>query len=149
MFRCLARTCADRSAGRAGTVGSRPTWRRAYRAPERRQVRARRENAPSWLPDEVRQFGQTFAELQGERRLAEYNPDYRVGKSDADINDAQTAINRFLATPRQRSARLRRAEEGEMPEPVGGSRSAVRNASAAVPPSENRRKAAVAAAASR
>ena len=33
MFHCLAHTCADRLAGRAGTVGNRPMWRRAYRAP--------------------------------------------------------------------------------------------------------------------
>ena len=101
MFHCLARTCADRWAGRAGTVGSRPTWRRVCRAPEHRQAKARCENAPSWFPDEVRQFGQTFAELQGKRHLADYDPDYRVGKSEviADVNDARTAMDCFLATP--------------------------------------------------
>ena len=41
LFHCLARTCADRLAGRAGMVGNRPMWRQVYRAPEHRQVRAR------------------------------------------------------------------------------------------------------------
>ena len=30
LFHCLARTCADRLAGRAGTVGNRPMWRREW-----------------------------------------------------------------------------------------------------------------------
>ena len=101
MFHCLARTCADRLAGRAGMVGNRPTWRQVYRAPDHGQARARCENAPSWFPDGVRQFGQTFAELQRRRHLADYDPDFRIGKSEviADIDDARTAIDRFLATP--------------------------------------------------
>ena len=101
LFHCLAHTCADRLAGRAGTVGSRPMWRRVYRAPEHRQARARCENVPSWFPDEVRQFGRTFAMQQGKRHLADYDPDYRAGKSEviADIRRAGTAIDRFLAMP--------------------------------------------------
>ena len=101
MFHCLARTCADRLAGSGGTVGNRPMWRRVYRAPEHRQAKARCENLPSWFAEEVRQFGQTFAELQGKRHFADYDPDYRVGKSEVitDINDARTAIDRFLAMP--------------------------------------------------
>ena len=101
MFHCLAHTCADRLAGRAGTVGNRPMWRRMYRAPDHGQARARCENAPSWFGDGVRQFGRTFAELQRRRHLADYDPDFRIGKSEviADINDARTAIDRFRAAP--------------------------------------------------
>ena len=101
MFHCLARTCADSLAGRAGTVGSRPMWRRVYRAPEHGQARTRCENTPSSFPDEVQEFGQVFSVLQSKRHLADYDPDYRVGKSEviAAINDARTAIDRFLATP--------------------------------------------------
>ena len=101
LFHCLARTCADRLAGRAGTVGSRPMWRRVYRAPEHRQAKTRCENMPSSFPAGVRQFGRTFAMQQGKRHLADYDPDYRVSKSEvvAAINDARTAIDRFLATP--------------------------------------------------
>ena len=62
MFHCLARSCADRLAGRAGTVGNRP---------------------------------------KSKRHFADYDPDYRVGKSEVvtDIHRARTAIDRFLATP--------------------------------------------------
>ena len=101
MFHCLARTCADRLAGRAGTVGNRPMWRRAYRAPEHNQARARCENMPSSFPDGVRQFGRVFAILQSKRHFADYDPDYRIGKSEVlmDIRRARTAIDRFLAAP--------------------------------------------------
>ena len=55
---------------------------------------------PSSFPDGVRQFGRTFAMLQGRRHLADYDPDYPFSKSNvmADINNARTAIDRFLAT---------------------------------------------------
>ena len=39
MFHCLAHTCADRLAGRAGTVGNRPMWRRVYRTPDQKNRR--------------------------------------------------------------------------------------------------------------
>ena len=101
LFHCLARTCADRLAGRAGTVGNRPIWRRVYRALEHRQAKTRCENVPSWFPEEVRLFAQTFAELQNRRHFADYDPDHSVRKSDVigDINNARRAIDRFLATP--------------------------------------------------
>ena len=101
LFHCLARTCADRLAGRAGTVGNRPMWRRAYRAPEHRQAKARCKSMPSSFPDSVRQFGRTFATLQNKRHFADYDPDYRIGKAEVitDIHRARTAIDRFLATP--------------------------------------------------
>ena len=101
LFHCLARTCADSLAGQAGTVGNRPMWRRVYRAPEHRQARTRCENMPSSFPNGVRQFGRAFAMLQSRRHFADYDPDYPFSKSDvvADINNARTAIDRFLATP--------------------------------------------------
>ena len=85
----------------AGAVGSRPMWRRVYRAPEHRQAKARCASLPASFPDSVRQFGRTFAMLQDKRHFADYDPDYRVGKSEvaADVHRARTAIDRFLATP--------------------------------------------------
>ena len=49
----------------------------------------------------MRHFGRTFATLQKKRHFADYDPDFRIGKSEvmADINDARTAIDRFLAAP--------------------------------------------------
>ena len=101
MFHCLARTCADGLAGRARSVGNRPMWRRVYRALEHRQAKTRCENVPSSFPEELRDFGRTFAELQGRRHLADYDPDYPVRKSNVivDINVARTAIDAFLAMP--------------------------------------------------
>ena len=101
LFHCLARTCADSLAGRSRSVGNRPMWRRVYRALEHRQAKTRCENVPPSFPEEMRDFGQTFAELQSKRHLADYDPDYPIRKSDviADINDVRTAIDRFLAMP--------------------------------------------------
>ena len=101
LFHCLARTCADSLAGRSRTVGDRPMWRRVYRAPEHKQARARCANVPPWFPEEVREFGRTFATQQDRRHFADYDPDYPVRKSDviADIESVRTAIDRFLGTP--------------------------------------------------
>ena len=101
LFHCLARTCADRLAGRAGLVGDRPMWRRMYRTLEHGQARARCASMPSLFPEGVREFGQAFSALQSKRHFADYDPDFRIGKSEvmADINDARTAIDRFLAVP--------------------------------------------------
>ena len=101
LFHCLAHTCADRLAGHAGTVGNRPMWRRVYRALEHRQARTRCANMPSSFPEGVQEFGQAFSVLQSKRHFADYDPDFRVGKSEvtAAINDARTAIDRFLETP--------------------------------------------------
>ena len=74
---------------------------RAASTLEHRQAKARCENVPSWFPDEMREFGQTFADLQSKRHFADYDPDYPVRKSDvvADIDDARAAMDRFLARP--------------------------------------------------
>lgn len=76
-------------------------WRRVYRALEHRQAKTRCENVPPSFPDEVRDFGQTFAELQSKRHLADYDPDRPFRKSNVivDIESARTAIDRFLETP--------------------------------------------------
>ena len=101
LFHCLARTCADSLAGRSRAIGNRPLWLRVYRALEHRQARARCENVPPWFPDEMRLFGRTFANLQGKRHFADYDPDYPITKAGvvADINDARAAIDGFLARP--------------------------------------------------
>ena len=72
-----------------------------YRALEHRQARTRCENVPSSFPDGVREFGQAFSVQQRKRHLADYDPDHRVSKSEAvaAVNDARTAIDRFLETP--------------------------------------------------
>ena len=70
------------------------------RSLEHRQARARCGNAPSRFPDEMREFGQTSADLQSKRHFAVYDPDRPIRKSDvvADINAAKAVIDRFLAT---------------------------------------------------
>ena len=99
LFHCLAGSCADSLAGRSRSVGNRPMWRRVYGALEHRQAKTRCESVPPSFPQEMHDFGQTFAALQSKRHLADYDPDYPIRKSDvvADIDDARTAIDGFLA----------------------------------------------------
>lgn len=101
LFHCLARSCADSLAGRSRSVGNRPMWRRVYRALEHGQARTRCKNVPRSFPEEVRDFGQTFAELQSKRYWADYDPDRPIRKSNVivDIASARTTIDRFLETP--------------------------------------------------
>ena len=56
---------------------------------------------PPSFPEGVREFWQAFSVLQSKRHFADYNPDFRISKSEvvAATNDARTAIDRFLATP--------------------------------------------------
>ena len=100
LFHCLAHSCADRL---AGSSGSRLMWRRAYRALEHRQAKARCENVPSSFPDAIHEFGRAFTRLQRKRHLADYDPDYPVSKPDvvADVASVKAAIDGFLAVPRQ------------------------------------------------
>ena len=100
LFHCLARTCADGLAGSSGSV-NRSMWRQVYRALEHGQARKRCENVPPFFPDEVRDFGQTFAELQSKRHLADYDPDRPFKKSGVikDIESARTAIDRLIKVP--------------------------------------------------
>ena len=76
-------------------------WRRVYRALEHRQAKTRCEKVPTGFPEEMDKFGQTFADMQSKRHLADYDPDHPFKKSEviADINDVRTAIDGFLATP--------------------------------------------------
>ena len=110
LFHCPARTCADGLAGRPRSVGKRPMRRRAYRAWEHGQARARCKDVPSSFPEGMQDFGQTFAELQGKRHLADYDPDHLVRKSDviADIESVRTVIERFPATPAGPARPMRR-----------------------------------------
>ena len=82
LFHCLARTCADSLAGRAGGVGNRPIWRRVYRALEHRPAKSRCENVPRSFPKQVHAFGRMFAAQQDKRHLADYDPDYSIAKSE-------------------------------------------------------------------
>ena len=101
MFHCLARACADGLAGRLRSVGDRSMWRRVYRALDHGHAKRQCGKMPLSFPDGVQEFGQAFSALQSKRHLADYDPDYRVRKSNmtAAIDDARTAIDRFLKMP--------------------------------------------------
>ena len=65
------------------------------------QAKKRCKNVPTDFPEDVVEFGRTFADMQSKRHLADYDPDHPFKKSEviADIDEARTAIDGFLATP--------------------------------------------------
>lgn len=101
LFHCLARTCADGLAGSSGSGSNRPMWRQVYRALDHGQAKKRCENVPPFFQEEVRDFGQTFADLQSKRHSADYDPDHPVKKSGVikDIESARTAIDLLVNVP--------------------------------------------------
>ena len=76
-------------------------WQRVYRALNHGDARKACKNVPPSFPEEVRQFGQKFAELQSKRHQADYDPNRPFRKSNVieDIESARKAIERFLGTP--------------------------------------------------
>ena len=104
MFHCLARTCADTLAGRAGGSRSRAAWRQVYRALEHGQTKRRCGHpAMRGFPAAIRDFAETFVWLQSRRHLADYDPDTPFRKSEVqeDILRAQAALTRFAEAPRE------------------------------------------------
>lgn len=53
------------------------------------------------FPAGIQDFANTFVSLQRRRHLADYDPHFPFSKSEvhADIQQAQTAINRLSKTP--------------------------------------------------
>ena len=74
-------------------------WNRAYRSLEHGDARRRFRHAGHMehFPRAVREFADTFNELQRERQTADYNPDYTFTLSGAlrIIDHARQAIIRF------------------------------------------------------
>lgn len=99
LFHCLARNCADSVIGQLSLSTSRRAWQQTYRALEHRAAKtACRDNAIlSRFPDDVRDFANAFATLQERRHSADYDPFFRVSKSEveADIELAADVIVRF------------------------------------------------------
>lgn len=102
LFHCLAQCCADTLVGGAGSDRSQPAWNQTYRALQHRTARQRCERQLiRRFPDEIRHFARQFAELQGMRHYADYNPDASFSKADVlqYIATAENAIRYFSEAP--------------------------------------------------
>ena len=81
VFHSLARTAADVLIGQK----SKEAWRQVYRALEHGKARSACSNrqAMKIFPIEIREFAETFVELQINRHNADYSYEARYAKEDA------------------------------------------------------------------
>lgn len=100
MFHCLARQCADNLIGGANAARSNPAWCQVYRALEHGAAKnACTDGAIAKFPAEVQDFASLFKEMQEKRHAADYDPDYRLRRSEvlSDIETVSAAIERLEA----------------------------------------------------
>ena len=105
MFHALAQTCADTLVGSSAASRNLPAWRQTYRALNHGYAR-RQCNRPRLMnqfPDEVRDFGEKFVEMQRNRHGADYNPfpqnDLRREQVLRQIAEVERVTEEFLALP--------------------------------------------------
>ena len=102
MFHALCRNCADALIGTAGANRSQPAWNQAYRAVEHGYVRIQCEKSSVIVnfPRALQDFGNKFMDLQRKRKLADYDPGYRVNRSEAliEIDVAENMIRQLMAS---------------------------------------------------
>ena len=96
LFHCLAAAAADLLTGN-GSRG--PEWHQVYRALEHGKARkaCQQQAVTRTFPAEIRNFAETFVELQGARHEADYafEGQYRKPEVLAKIDTAEDAINEF------------------------------------------------------
>lgn len=103
LFHTLAQDCADRLIG-TGPRRYSPAWVQAYRALEHGFAKNACESVSRLgFPVEVRDFANTFRQLQDERHRADYDPLARYTRAEVIIlvSEAELAIRSLKAAPRQ------------------------------------------------
>ena len=95
LFHCLASAAADLLTGSDRS----PDWHQVYRAPEHQKARraCQQQGVMRTYPTGVRNFAETFVDLQGARHEADYALESRYLTPDvlATINRAEEAIDQF------------------------------------------------------
>ena len=98
LFHTLARSCADSIAG-GRRARNRPAWTKAYRALEHRLAKIQCNNVSSMrdFPLEIRVFAGAFVRMQGERHVADYNPEAKFSREKVLtlIDEVQSVIAGF------------------------------------------------------
>ena len=103
MFHTLANSNANALVGTATNDNDTAAWNRTYRALEHGTARSRFRNTDHMasFPNEVREFADTFNDLQSERHTADYNPSptFTVSGALRTIDQAKQSIIRFAEAP--------------------------------------------------
>ncbi len=101
VFHCLAYESANLLIGGSKTLRSDAAWRQVYRSLEHGLAKAKCKNTRiiGQFPAAIIDFADCFVSMQERRHAADYDPFFRVGKSQvrADIAYSRVAIANFIA----------------------------------------------------
>ena len=103
LFHCLCGQCADLLIGGSGAQRNLGAWKRMYRAIDHGTTRKACEDRrmmPSF-PQGIQDFADSFVEMQAKRHAADYDPSYRLTKTEVltDIRSVEAVLTQFLAEP--------------------------------------------------
>ena len=97
VFHAMCRNAADTLIGTKGSDRSNPAWLQAYRAVAHATARncCKNKTKMKAFPKEIEDFGNVFVSLQVKRESADYDPSFRVTRSEVltDIDLAEIAIS--------------------------------------------------------
>lgn len=102
MFHALCHSNANVVAGQSTDTQTRDSWTRTYRSLDHGPARQRMSQATGTMEPAVQRFAAVFAQLQQQRRLADYDPHsiYSRNQVFTLISAAETATEDLLnATP--------------------------------------------------
>ena len=101
-FHTVTNDCADLLVGATPEDRRQKEWTQAYRALDHAQVKrlCRPSNVSRFHPG-IRQFAETFIELQESRHTADYAPDANFARERVEsfIDDAESAIAAYRSVP--------------------------------------------------
>jgi len=96
----LATDGANLLIGGTKSLRSQPAWRQVYRSLDHgaTKEKCKNRNFVKLFPKGIEDFANAFVTLQEKRHSADYDPFFKIAKSDvqADIEIAKSVINDFL-----------------------------------------------------
>lgn len=99
----MCANCADCLIGTKSANRSGRAWKQVYRAISHGPAKnACKNNAKmKEFPKEIEDFANAFVTMQVKRHSADYDPDYRVARSEVqvDVDAAKVAIKQFKKAP--------------------------------------------------
>lgn len=100
MFHALCNSNANLVAGQSMNTPTREAWTRTYRSLDHGPARQRMSQGTGTMESAVQRFAIVFAQLQQQRRLADYDPHSRYSRNQVLtlIGAAEVATEDFLST---------------------------------------------------
>ena len=97
MFHALCASNADAIVGASPAPAHRPAWTRTYRALDHSFARRQMTRHRADLPSKIQGFATAFSDLQDQRHLADYDPDFSWQRPNVIrlIDRAESAIQAF------------------------------------------------------